>query len=41
MNGKLDNIPVSLGHVNAYKMKTESAVKSILIDDMLYKYLPL
>lgn len=30
-----------LGHFNTFKMKTESAVKTVMIDDLLYKFIPL
>ena len=30
-----------LEHSNCYKLQTHSAVKPVLIDDLLYKYLPL
>lgn len=30
-----------LEHSNCYKLQTQSAVKPVLIDDLLYKYLPL
>jgi len=34
-------IPKSLEHANSFKMQTQTAVKQVLIDDLLYRYLPL
>jgi len=34
-------IPKSLGYINSFKMQTQTAVKQVLIDDLLYRYLPL
>lgn len=34
-------IPKSLEHINSFKTQTNTAVKQVLIDDMLYRYLPL
>ena len=30
-----------LEHINSFKMRTHTAVKQVLIDDLLYRYLPL